>query len=255
MGDLKFGKLPAQHRHDDLRFRDYKTTSISPAPIGFGHDKLVTNPWGMLGNDQWGDCACAGPAHETMLWNAAAGKQVQFTTANVLDAYSAITGFNENAGPPGENPTDQGSNVGDVLSYRRSTGFTDSTGENHKILGWVALEPGNWKELLQALYVFEAVGIGIQVPETAETQFGQGKPWTYVPGAQIVGGHYVPVQGRVAISEGKVITWGAEQVFTRAFYEHYCDEAYGILSAEMLDGVDSLEDFDLAALQADLSEL
>src|SRR5262249_34951075 len=36
---------------------------------------------------------------------------VQFTTEGVLSDYSASTGFNPNAGPPGRNKTDKGSSV------------------------------------------------------------------------------------------------------------------------------------------------
>ena len=34
----------------------------------------------MLGNDEWGDCAWAGPAHETMLLSAEGGAAATFTT-------------------------------------------------------------------------------------------------------------------------------------------------------------------------------
>jgi hypothetical protein len=32
--------------------------------------------WGMLGNDHYGDCVWAGAAHETMLWNKEAARNV-----------------------------------------------------------------------------------------------------------------------------------------------------------------------------------
>lgn len=253
---LQYGKLAATYDPRDLCFAHYRAVAkITEAPVGYGHTGLVKNPWGMLGNDEWGDCACAGPAHEHMVTSAAAGQQVTFTTDAVLAAYSAITGFDPHAGPSGENPTDQGSNVRDVLKYRASTGFTDATEAVHKIGAFVALEPGNWKELLEALDVFETVGIGIQVPSSAQTQFSQGKPWSVVPGTSIEGGHYIPVVGRPASSMGLCVTWGALQPFTRTFYEKFNDESWAILSPEMLSGGKSLEGFDLAALQSDLAAL
>jgi hypothetical protein len=42
---------------------------------------------------------------------------------------------------------------------------------------------------------------------------------------------------------------------TPQFYKTYCDEAWAILSPEMLKAGKSLEGFDLASLQADLKAL
>ena len=251
---LRLGKLPATHDRRDLQFANYRTTPKLPsAPIGYGHKNLVHNPWGMLGNDEWGDCAIAGPAHEHMLTSATAGQQVTFPTSNILHAYSNITGFDPNAGPYGNNPTDQGASVRQVLKYRQKHGLTDSAGRVHKIGAYVALEPGNWTELLEALYLFETVGFGFQFPSSAMTQFNAHKPWTVVKGATIEGGHYVPSIGRPASLSNECVTWGITQVFNRAFYAKFCDEAWGILSPEMLTAGKSLEGFNLAQLQADLA--
>lgn len=161
----------------------------------------------MLGNDDWGDCAWAGPAHETMLLTKEGGRACEFTTAGVLSDYSAGTGFDPNAGPPGDNPTDQGSNTREVLGYRRSTGIVDAAGQRHKIGSYVRLDIGNLTHLFQALYLFQVVGIGFQVPDSTLPLFHAGKPWDVVPGAQLTGeGHYVCCVGKRANLE--VVTWG-----------------------------------------------
>lgn len=251
---MKLGKQPATLDRRDLQLIHYETGALTAAPVGYGHQKLVSM-WGMLGNDEWGDCAIAGPAHETMLWTAAAGRRVAFTTDSVLAVYSAVTGFNPDAGPPGANPTDQGSNVRAVLNYRRTTGMLAADGSRHRIAGYTALEPGNWGQLLEALYVFEAVGVGIQVPSSAMGQFQAGKPWTVVAGASIEGGHYIPIIGRPGNRMAACVTWGAVQQLTQAFYEKYCDEAWAILTTEDLAGGKTLEGLDLAQLQQDLAAL
>ena len=248
---LCYGKRPAVKDDRDLLFANYRTAAVTQAPVGYGHTALVKNPWGMLLNDQLGDCAIAGPAHEYMLWNAAAGKQITFTDQDVLRAYEAITGYT-----PSNPSSDQGSNVRDVLAYRESTGFTDSTGQVHKIAAYVALTPGDWDELLEALYVFECVGLGIQVPSYAEQQFSDGKPWDVEAGQpQIVGGHYIPVVSRPGAEEVQVVTWGALQGMTERFYRAFSDESYAMLSMEDLNGGKSLEGFDVTALQSDLAAL
>ena len=256
MTALKLGKLAPTHDSRDLLFAHYRDDSaLKPAPVGFDHTGLVANPWGMLGNDLWGDCALAGPAHEHMQTSAAAGKQVTFTLDAVLAAYSAVTGFDPHAGPSGDNPTDKGSDVRKVLKYRAATGLVDTAGASHKIGAYIALEPGNWTELLDALYLFESVGIGIEFPGSAMDQFNAHKPWSVVAGARTEGGHYVPVFARPTASSALCVTWGAPQRFTRTFYEKYCDEAWAILSPEMLSAGKTLEGFDLTQLQADLAKV
>lgn len=246
------GKKAATYDKRDLCFAHYVSAkaTFKEAPVKFGHAALVQNPWGMLANDRLGDCAIAGPGHEHMLTSAAAGNQVSFTDEAIVLAYSAITGYN-----PANPSSDQGSNVRDVLKYRQATGLVDAAGAIHKIGAYVALETGNWEQLLQALYLFEAVGIGIQFPNSAMNQFNAGKSWSVVAGSSIEGGHYIPCIGRPSASDVVVVTWGATEKMTKTFFEKYADEVWGILSPEMLSGGKSLEGFDLAALQFDLAAL
>lgn len=243
------GKKPATYDHRDLQFAHYRTTSVplQKPPTRFGHEALVSN-WGMLGNDQYGDCVFAGAAHETMLWNAERGITVPITAENALSDYGAVTGFT-----PDDPNSDQGTNVRDALDYRRQTGIVDATGARHKIAAYVALEPGNWSHVDEALYLFGAVGIGIEFPESAMVQFRNHKPWSVVHGAAIDGGHYVPL---VAMRDNIIaVTWGQTQKLTKSFFSKYCDEAYAMLTEEMLTNGKTLEGFDLAHLQADLALL
>jgi hypothetical protein len=255
MPGLKLGKHPATKDNRDLLFSKYvKPQEIPTPPDQFGHETLFApKAWGMLGNDQWGDCAWAGPAQETMLLTKEGGNGVDFAEAGVLSDYSAGTGFDPNAGPPGNNPTDQGSNVRDVLKYRVNTGIVDAKGSRHKIGAYVALEPKNLNQIYQALYLFQVVGIGIQFPDSAMDQFHNGQPWSVVPGAKVEGGHYVCcVAKRDNID---VVTWGALQPMTPEFFATYCDEAWAYISTEDLNnGVDP-DGFSLQQLKADLAAL
>jgi hypothetical protein len=255
MPGLRLGKKPATHDPQDLLFAKYvDAAQIPPAPTEFGHEKLFPpKGWGMLGNDEWGDCAWAGPAHETMLLSTEGGHPATFTTTGVLSDYAAGTGFDPKAGPPGSNPTDQGSNVREVLSYRRKTGIVDAANKRHKIGAFVKLEPKNLKQIYQAMYLFQAVGIGIEFPGSAMEQFHEGKPWSVVPGAQIEGGHYVCcVAKRQNID---IVTWGVLQQMTVEFFEKYCDEAWAYLSTENLQKEKNPEGFNLSQLKEDLAKL
>jgi hypothetical protein len=255
MTRLALGKLPASEDQRDLLFSRYVQPAALPVPPAqFGHDTLFApKAWGMLGNDEWGDCAWAGPAHETMILSTEGGTPATFTSAGVLSDYAAGTGFDPNAGPPGSNPTDKGSDVRAVLGYRVKTGIVDASGTRHKIGAYVKLDHGSLTQLYQALYLFQVVGIGIQFPSSAMGQFNAGQPWDVVPGATVQGGHYIPVVARREMID--VVTWGALQQMTEAFFSTYCDEAWAYISTEDLkNGVDP-DGFELTQLRADLAAL
>lgn len=242
---MKLGKLPA--RPDSIKFKlsNYAVNLPAP-PTKFGHQSLETS-WGMLGNDNYGDCVWAGAAHETMLWNKEANKDVKFTDADVLSDYSAVTGFN-----PSDPNSDQGTDMQIAASYRRKTGIK-AEDTRHKVSAYLGLKLQNYLELRTAIYLFSGVGIGIKFPSSAMTQFNQGKSWsvTYAP---IEGGHYVPAVGYT----GRyiyVVTWGKIQKMTWGFFKKYCDEAVCYLTDEMFTNGKSLEGFDLTSLQNDLGQL
>ncbi len=255
MPELKLGKLPATHDARDLLFANYvQPANLPTPPAHFGHENLFPpRAWGMLGNDEWGDCAWAGPGHETMLLTKEGGHPAQFTTASVLSDYSAVTGFKASAGPPGHNPTDKGTAVRDAMSYRRKTGILDGAGKRHKIGAYLALDQTNLTEIFQALYLFQVVGIGFVFPKTAWAQFAAGKPWDVVPNAAIDGAHYVCAVARRTNIE--VVTWGALQQMTKRFLTAYCDEAWCYVSNEDLKSGHNPDGFNLAQLKADLAAL
>lgn len=245
MATYKLGKLPASNSVK-LKFTDF--SKLPSVPTSYGHYQLVSE-WGLLGNDQYGDCVWAGAGHETMLWNAEARKTVNITTQDVLMAYSAVTGFNKN-----DPSTDQGTNMGDAAKYRQKTGIQDGMGNWHKIGAYTALGVGNAQEVKEGIYLFGSVGLGVLVPEFAQQQFNEGKPWSVVPGAQIEGGHYVPAVGYDQ-DYLYVVTWGKVQPVEWDWYEKYNDEGLVYISEEFLSDGLSMEGFNLTQLTEDLRSL
>ena len=265
---FKLGKTPATIDDRDLMYAKYRTEAALPKrPDHFGHEKVVAaKSWQMLGNGPddsvapgfqgAGDCVFAGGAHETMMWTIEGGSPATFKGANAIADYSAVTGYNLNAPPDvnGNNPTDQGTNVRDALKYRQKTGLVDAAGNRHTIGAYVKVQLGNMDQLLEALYLFGIVGIGIKFPDSATDQFNAGEPWSVVPGPDPQEGHYIPLVAKRTNLE--CVTWGRIQQITTDFYKKYCDEAWVLLSTEMLNGQKkSPEGFDLVQLQADLTAL
>ena len=110
-------------------------------------------------------------------------------------------------------------------------------------------------EHVEAVYLFGFVGIGILFPDYAMDQFNKGEPWDVVqhqPAPE--DGHYIPIVG---MENGNfvVVTWGRKQLMTPAFFKKYNDESVVYLSEEYLKAGKSPEGLDVAALQADLSQV
>lgn len=261
---LKTGKKPATYDRKDLHFADFVNVRevLQKVPRTFGHEnaKLLKHSWAMLGNgpddsvapgfEGAGDCVFAGAANETRVWTGETGDApAPFTGKEAIAAYSEVTGYRLN-----DPSTDQGTNVRDALNWRRHTGLRDHAGNVHKIAAYLSLEPGNHEHVLAAMYLFGAVGIGIEFPDSAMDQFSAGKVWRVQQGATVEGGHYVPLFAR-RDGHWLCVTWGRVQHMTVSFFSKYCDEAYAILSTEHLHGGHSPEGLDREALDSALKSL
>lgn len=245
----KLGKTPARPGAVAFKLSTYLKTTLPTPPSSVSGSKYYPKAWGMLGNDSYGDCVWAGAGHETMFWNNEAKVSIPFTDKASLSDYTAVTGFN-----PNDPNSDQGTDMETAAKYRRKTGVVDANGKRHVVAAYLDVTKGNVDQLKQAIYLFGAVGIGIEFPESAMTQFNNGKPWSVVKGAQIDGGHYIP-----AIGYNKtyiyIVTWGKVQKMTWAFFKKYCDEAIVYLSQEMLTNGVAQNKLNLAQLQADINSL
>ena len=91
---LKLGKSVARHDPRALLLASYVTTALPVPPASFDLTSKVKT-WGMMDNDQIGDCTCAAAGHLIMEWTANAKKKmVTPTDKQIVAAYSAITGYN-----------------------------------------------------------------------------------------------------------------------------------------------------------------
>lgn len=246
---MKLGKKPARQGAMKFKLANYIDLSALPKPPKtFGHEGLIGSDWSMLGNDQYGDCVWAGAAHETMLWNKTAGRTVTFDDKAVLSDYSAVTHFN-----PSDPNSDQGTDMVEAASYRRKTGIADAQGNRHQVAAYLSIKPGSLTEHYIAMYLFGAVGIGIEFPASAMDQFNKGKNWSVVSGSRVEGGHYIPLVAKRTNLE--CVTWGKIQKMTLGFFRKYNDESVAYVSEEALTNNKSPEGFDSAQLQADLAKL
>lgn len=249
---FKRGKLPARPDAVKLKFGAYFSASNLPAvPAVFGRPWMVRQ-WGVLANDVFGDCVWAGAAHETMLLRADAGYPAPpFMNSNVLADYSAVTGFDKS-----KPETDQGTDLQVAAAYRQKTGIMDAAGTRHTIDIYTALHVGDLSQIALAAYLFGAVGIGVNLPSSAEDQFNAAEPWHVVPGDTLTGGHYIPLVGRNSRGDFLVVTWGRLQAVEAAWLQANMDEGIAYVSPDRLNaqGV-SPENYSAAQLADDYKQV
>jgi hypothetical protein len=249
---MKLGLKPLIPDHRDLLFSKYRIGDLPKRPATFGYEDLIAN-WGMLANDQLGDCVEAGGCHETMLFNAMAGGSAAFTDTEAIHFYTEVTGYDPN------NPaTDQGTDMRAAAQFRQTTGIMDAIGTRHKIGAYMFIDPTNVDQMMEACWLFGAIGLGVNLPQSAMDQFNNGQPWAVASifdwrGRRILGGHYVPMVADRG--NASIVTWSKLWQVTTGFLQHYAMAAVAYVSPEMLIAGKSLQGFDLPTLLNDLSQL
>jgi hypothetical protein len=242
------GRLPERPEQPKLRLGPLLHPRLPDPPASA--DWLSPVPeaaWGMLGNDQYGDCTCAGVGHMRIgdvFVNQ--GATLTVTTAQALAFYSAITGFR-----PDDPSTDQGAVCQDVLDYWRKNGFL-----GEKIVAFARVNVKSAKEVRQAIQIFGQLYTGFQVPDSAMEQFNAGQPWDVVEGASIEGGHCVTV-GAYDKDGLTAVTWGKTQRLTWDFWDAYFEEAWVVVGPDDINPSSGLDarGLNLGALQADFTAL
>jgi hypothetical protein len=236
-----------------LALGPHLTGALPPNPTAIDWLSSV-KAWPMYGNDRWGDCVFAEIGHHIeVVTTYGQGATIVVSEADILAAYSAVTEFDPHAGPPGNNPTDQGTNVADALSYWRKHGIA-----GHKILAYAKVNHQDSSEVDAAINLFGAVMVGVNFPRSAMAQFGAGQPWDVVtPDGGIDGGHAILVAAYdTSIAEREAITWGAKQKIADAWWFKYVEEVWAVIAPEWLNAAgQSPEGINLTSLGEDFTEI
>jgi hypothetical protein len=249
-------KRPANlHSKTKLKLRDYlKALVLTPPP------NADYSPAGMgaLGNvyenDRLGDCVIAGGYHVIGVQTGNAGDLFIASDDQIISDYSAIGGYVR-----GRPWTDNGCDEVTALNYWTSNGFADGT----KISGYVTLDATNEVEVQQALYLFENVYLGLELPDAYVNPFPQSSNFTWD-----VAGSPDPNNGHCIMGCGygangiTIGTWGMTGIFTYAALGTYCipsagGECYAILTPDIIAKATNKapNGFDFATLTADLAAL
>lgn len=222
-------------------FAVYTTGPLATPPRTFEVPGQANNAlvYPMDGNDKYGDCTIAGFDHFARGQSILYKEPYRPPTLSVLTKeYFSLTGGQ-----------DSGLNEEFVLKTAYEKGIFGM-----KIAAFAPVSTTNLLQWHQAISMYGGLYLGIQCPESAQVQFSKGETWTY-EGEQTEDGHCVVALGYGPNGGLHCATWGGIAVLSPSFLAHYLDEAWVILSQQLVEAkVDTLG-INLAALQADLAKI
>jgi hypothetical protein len=232
---MKLGKLAPKAHPKTLRFGAFLLPDAPPPPPAklWREYKIPEDAWGMFGNDTIGDCTCAGIAHLLMLVTAHTGGMVVPDEKDVIEFYSAVSGYDPSTGA-----NDNGAAITDVLDRWQSVGFS-----GHKIVAWAGIEPANFLHRHQGMYIFGGNNVGVELPAIAQQQFADNATWD-VPSdgndGGIEGGHCI-IEAGYGADGSDFVSWGrGTQKATNAWSQKYMDEAYVVITQDWIDNATGL---------------
>lgn len=267
---MKTGRLPARYTAASFQRSHILRTHLAAlgTPPAKSPDwvsavtKQLPSGWGMYGNDEYGDCVIADCAHAEMLRTANVGTIWIPTQLDVLALYAYFQGYTGDmraidAIDQYLMTHDNGCNELDVITYLTKIGWL-----GRKLDGSANLDPTQLDQLKWAVCIFGASRLGLNLPDSAQSQFEAGQPWDYQPGAILDGGHDVPV----VKYDGQyfyVVTWGKLQPVTEAFLTAkypdgtpYLEEAHAELAFDWVNAAGTCPaNLDLTKLVADLTAI
>ena len=106
-------------------------------------------------NDQLGDCVVAAGYHVEGVATFNAGEGLIATKSQIVADYSAISGYD-----PRYPSSDQGCDEETAISYWTQRGFANGT----RLAGSLAVDATNVEEIKTALYLFENLFFGVELP-------------------------------------------------------------------------------------------
>jgi len=261
---VSYGWNEAAYDEPMLHFGDYvlhrSVEAVDVPPVVDFENQVGPGGLPILDNDVLGDCVPAGMYHSDQIWRGWQGSQAYLPTNNdAVSLYGSVAGY-----VPGVPSTDQGTDCPTAFNWWLSNPMP---GSGTKLAAWFSVNPNDRATQKLALWLGGTLGVGFNVPYSAEQQFNQGVIWDTTRGRpNYVGGHYVPVVGmdsswnspRGAISAVpyKVATWGALQGMSQAFWNQNVQEVYALFGEPWVDGDGvASNNIDWATLNTDIMQM
>ena len=195
--------------------------------------------WGMLGNDQYGDCGIASLEHGFMCDSVITHEQreAQATDQQAVTYYLTYN-----------NGQDVGVNLSQYLAYVRTHGYY-----GHSIEAYAPVAVHDVPTLQTVVWMYGFAYTGIVVTREMQEAFQNNQPWTAdLLNFPIIGGHAVPIVG-YDDQYLYVITWGGVQAISYSAWHAMSSEAWATITGEFVGRHGDGRGVSLAALKADLN--
>jgi hypothetical protein len=229
------GRLPSHHDPRTLRLSRYLTAPL-PAPPPTEMHHVGIDDWGIMGNNEHGNCVIVTAAHAIMHWyHATRGITKRIPDPKVIALSRQLGALN-------------GYSILERNKFWRTSGMWGNT--THAFTQTTANDPTLLKQII---HTFGCADIGLAMPRGWQSQ----DPWNTGRGPAFRkytwGGHSVPLVG---YDENLFycVTWGKIQAITPAALTAYCDESYALINRAWLDATGRTpEQLDMTALEAALA--
>jgi Putative peptidoglycan binding domain len=218
---FKMGRKRPKATGPRLKLGRYLQVSLPTPPPSVDYSgkgqPALSNPYL---NDKLHDCVIAGGYHIVATETGNADRIFAATDQQIIADYSAIGGY-----VPGNDSTDQGCDEPTALNYWVEHGFANGT----RPLGWLAVDATNPLQLKTALWLFENLDFGVELPAPwlNPAPSSNGFRWD-------VAGDPDPENGHCIIGVGynndgvQVDTWGLIGTVTwAALAKYFTPSVYG----------------------------
>jgi len=262
---FRLGRTRPVARCPRLSLSNYLTRKLPEPPATVDYIKPAATALAeVYENDTLGDCVIAGMAHVVgVLTGNAGGSPFLYTNKQIIGLYSAIGGY-----IPGDPSTDRGCDEQTALNYWENNGAmpphsAPSGGDSHRIAGWLAVNGADPSEFRIALWLFENLYFGMELPDEWINPMpsAAGFTWNAAGPPDPDNGHCVA--GVAYNSHGVTIdTWGMTGTITDAAIAKYATrgasgELYTVVSQ---DGINKATQkapsgFDWSQLVADFDSM
>lgn len=229
----RFGRKRPVARFPQLRLKNYLTRGLPQPPQEVSYARAaMASLSNIYDNDRLGDCVIAGMAHVVGVLTGNAGTAYLYTDDEIIALYSAIGGY-----VPGDPNTDQGCDEQTALGYWENNG---APAGSHQIAGWLAVDATNATEVRTAMWLFENLYFGMELPDAWINPIPSASGFTWD-----VAGDPDPNNGHCVVGVGydprgvTIATWGMTGLLTDAAIARYAaqpaqGELYTVVSQDGL---------------------
>jgi hypothetical protein len=252
----RMGRVRPVARCPRFSLQNYLMRSLPPPPATCDYSANAAKALSQLYlNNTLGDCVIAGIGHVVGVLTGGAGNQFVYSSEQIVQLYSAIGGY-----VPGKPNTDNGCDEQTALNYWQHNGAPQGS---HQIAGWIAVNGADPVEYRTALWLFENLYFGIELPDqwVNPEPHASGFTWDAAGPPDPNNGHCVVGVGYTAKGV-KICSWRMLGTLTDAAIAKYATktgegELYTVVSQDAIDraAAKAPNGFDWSQLIADFDSM